>query len=93
MQALLDQGIASKRGVMCAHRTPAYADMPWTCGERSRTCTCAPGTCTRLAESERAEDRSIMLPLFHDMTEEQQATVIEHLQAPCRKSAARGDGR
>ncbi len=29
MQALLDQGIATRRGIMCAHREPAYQTQSW----------------------------------------------------------------
>jgi dTDP-4-amino-4,6-dideoxygalactose transaminase len=68
MQAMLDRGVASKRGVMCAHRQPAYAKEPWA----SR----AP-----LRVSERAEDGAVLLPLFSSMTDEQQDRVVEALQA------------
>src|SRR5215510_11470553 len=52
MQALLDQGIASKRGVMNTHRTAAYANTPWSCGRREESCPCHPHSCDRLRESE-----------------------------------------
>jgi dTDP-4-amino-4,6-dideoxygalactose transaminase len=48
---------------MCAHRTPAYAEIPWSCGGS-------------LVESERAEDRSVMLPLYPGLSEEDQVRVI-----------------
>jgi perosamine synthetase len=83
MQALLDRGIASKRGVMCTHRSPAYAAEPWVCGERSQSCSCEPGTCSRLCESERAEDRSIMLPLYPGLSEADQDRVVAALAAAC----------
>ena len=44
MQHLLDRGIATRRGVICAHREPAYATEPWRAGAGG------------LAESERAQD-------------------------------------
>src|SRR5262249_11497938 len=56
MQSLLDQGIASKRGVMCTHRSPAYVAAVW----RSHG---------DLRHSERAEDHSIMLPLYPTLQE------------------------
>jgi len=31
MQFLLDRGIATRRGIMCSHREPAYAGEPWKC--------------------------------------------------------------
>jgi len=70
MQALLNQGIASKRGVMCTHRSPAYLTMVW----RSRD---------DLRESERAEDRSIMLPLYPTLKEEDQQRVAAALRGAC----------
>jgi dTDP-4-amino-4,6-dideoxygalactose transaminase len=71
MRALLDQGIASKRGVMCAHRTPAYDEAPWTSGGSLR-------------ESERAEDRCIMLPLYPGMSDDDQDRVADALRHACR---------
>ena len=73
MQALLDEGIASRRGVMCIHREPAYPHGTWTCGQTG--CDCPPGICRRLIESESAQDHDLLLPLFHEMTLEQQEQV------------------
>ena len=83
MQTLLDQGIASKRGVMCTHRSPAYAEIPWTCGPMERGCRCEAGTCERLRESERAEDRSVMLPLYPGLSDADQDRVSEALARAC----------
>jgi perosamine synthetase len=66
MQALLDRGIASRRGIMCAHREPAYPAGTW----RS----------TGLRNSECAQDHGILLPLFPGMTESDQDAVIEALR-------------
>jgi dTDP-4-amino-4,6-dideoxygalactose transaminase len=63
MQALLDVGIASRPGVMVAHREPAYAR-----GKR-----------LRLPVSEAASDGSLILPLHHEMTEAEQGEVIDEL--------------
>lgn len=84
MQALLDGGIASRRGVMCAHREPSYSREDWSCVPGSAPCDCAPGTCTRLRHSEEAQDRSIVLPLFHQMTEQEQDRVTLTLRGACR---------
>jgi dTDP-4-amino-4,6-dideoxygalactose transaminase len=75
MQRLLDEGISTRRGVMCAHREPAYAVEPWTCAPGAPRCACGPGGCRRLRESESAQDRSIILPLFHDLGDEDQQRV------------------
>jgi len=83
MQSLLDQGIASKRGVMCTHRSPAYAAEPWSCDGLARTCSCAPGSCLRLSESEQAEDRSLMLPLYPGLSEADQDRVAAAVAEVC----------
>jgi dTDP-4-amino-4,6-dideoxygalactose transaminase len=67
MQALLDRGIATRRGIMCAHREPAYPEGTW----RS----------TGLRHSECATDHSILLPLFPTMTEAEQDAVAGALRA------------
>lgn len=61
MQNLLDRGVASKTGIMCAHREAAYADW-WG---------------TSLSQSERAQDEVVLLPLYHEMSEQQMETVAE----------------
>jgi dTDP-4-amino-4,6-dideoxygalactose transaminase len=71
MQAMLDAGVATRRGVMCAHREAAYAAEPWRSGPRG------------LAVSEAAQDRALILPLFHEMTEGDQDTVVAALRAAC----------
>ncbi len=83
MQRLLDAGIATRRGIMCAHREPAYTTEPWSCGDGPGACGCAPNTCRRLQESERGQDRSILLPLFHQMTEDDQDRVATALREVC----------
>jgi nucleotide sugar dehydrogenase len=81
MQALLDVGVSSRRGVMCAHREPAYDTEPWSCGAGPGPCGCAPRSCRRLGRSERAQDHTIVLPLFHRMTEADQEAVVAALKA------------
>ena len=66
MQALLDEGIATRRGVMNAHREAAYPEGTWRV---------APGQ--RLDRSEEAQDTAIMLPLFHDLQDVDQGRVID----------------
>jgi dTDP-4-amino-4,6-dideoxygalactose transaminase len=65
MQHLLDRGIATRRGVMCAHREAAFLDNPlsWQ----------APGG---LAESERAQDRSLILPIYPGITEAELEEIV-----------------
>ena len=85
MQILLDHGIATRRGVMCAHREPAYEGNSWRCG--SRDCSRESG-CNHLRESEGAQDHSIIVPLFHDLTEQQQERVVAELIAATEACAA-----
>jgi len=66
MQRLLDEGVATRRGVMCAHREPAYADQP-----RRHP----------LPHSETAQDRCILLPLYPQMTDDEVDRVAGALKA------------
>jgi perosamine synthetase len=65
MQKLLDQGIATRRGIMCSHREPPYAD-----AEQRHD----------LRESELAQDHSILLPIYAQMTEDDQVRVTDALR-------------
>lgn len=67
MQTLLDAGIASRRGVMNAHREAAYPAGSWR----------AAGPLTR---SEQAQDTAVVLPLYHQMTINEQDRVIDALR-------------
>ena len=82
MQIMLDAGVATRRGVMCAHREIAYGSGTWSCGNASE-CDCPAGTCSRLSESEKAQDHTIILPLFHQMTDADQDKVVAVLQEAC----------
>ncbi|HUU28409.1 MAG TPA: DegT/DnrJ/EryC1/StrS family aminotransferase [archaeon] len=61
MQRLLDRGISTRRGVMCAHLEPCYAEI---------------GRKTNLRHSEAAAEQTVALPLYPGMTEGEQNTVI-----------------
>jgi dTDP-4-amino-4,6-dideoxygalactose transaminase len=65
MQKLLDQGIATRRGIMCSHREAPYAE------EVQRH---------DLHQSELAQDRTILLPIYAQMTEEDQIRVEYELR-------------
>jgi dTDP-4-amino-4,6-dideoxygalactose transaminase len=67
MQRMLDDGVSTRRGVMNAHREPAYPAGTWR----------APGPLTR---SEQAQDTVIILPLYHQMTDEEQQRVVASLK-------------
>lgn len=83
MQAMLDDGISTRRGIMCAHREPAYPAGAWTCGSGDRSCACG-ARCRRLVHSERAQDHCVLLPLFDDLSEHDQQRVAESLAKAIR---------
>jgi perosamine synthetase len=88
MQSLLDRNIATKRGIMCAHRQPAYAVEPWSCRFGSDRCMDGREECGRLRESARAEDHTILLPLYAQMTIEEQDLVVAALERSLDFAAA-----
>jgi perosamine synthetase len=71
MQIALDEGISTRRGVMCSHREEVYAQLPY------------PGS---LRHSEQAQDSCILLPLYHQMTADEQAHVAAVLKRACQSS-------
>ncbi|WP_242443099.1 DegT/DnrJ/EryC1/StrS family aminotransferase [Magnetospirillum sp. 15-1] len=81
MQDLLDAGISTRRGIMNAHREPAYLDQPWLCLGNRPDCGCANSTCRALANSESIQERGVILPLFHGMTDEEQEFIAMELRA------------
>ena len=70
MQQMLELGIATRSGIMCAHREPVFSDAS-KLGEARWNC---------LAESEKAQDHCITLPLFPQMTEAEQDAVADTLK-------------
>jgi len=80
MQNMLDHGVSTRRGVMCAHREPAYPRGSWSCGIEDGACACAPHTCQRLHESESAQDNGLIIPLFNGLTEDDQQRVVNTLK-------------
>jgi dTDP-4-amino-4,6-dideoxygalactose transaminase len=76
MQELLDQGVASRRGIMAAHLEPACAGLP----------------SPELPVTERLTRRSLILPLFHGMNEgllERVAEALAGAVAPYVKEGSR----
>jgi perosamine synthetase len=73
MQSMLDEGISTRRGVMSAHREPAYQHEPWRAEHRNA-----------LAISEEISDDGLMLPLYGDMTEDDQSRVASGLACAIR---------
>ena len=80
MRRLAAAGVASRRGVMCVHREPAYPAGSWSCRPDA---DCGGGACDQLRFSESAQDRSLQIPLFGAMTEAEQDHVVAALAAAC----------
>jgi dTDP-4-amino-4,6-dideoxygalactose transaminase len=82
MQKILDSGIATRRGIMCAHRELAYAK-PMEPSGQTIFSSDRNGFALNLKQSEIAQDRTILLPLFHQMTENEQDRVVSSLIDSC----------
>lgn len=74
LAALAARGISARRGIMAAHRQPAYAHRDT--GSAS------------LAVTDRLADRTLILPLFHELTEADQDRVIAAVRAVGRAGDA-----
>jgi dTDP-4-amino-4,6-dideoxygalactose transaminase len=72
---LADDGISARRGIMAAHRQPAYAQRD-TGG-------------ARLDATERLTDRTLILPVYHQLTEHDRARVVDSI---ARVAATAGAG-
>ena len=65
MQELLNRGVSSRRGIMAIHREAPYRDAKWD---------------ARLPVTNQVAESTIVLPLFHEMTEDEQDYVIECIE-------------
>jgi len=63
LAALAGRGISGRRGVMASHLEPAYRDHPHV----------------PLPVTEKLTERCLILPLYHQLTEDEQDTVVEAL--------------
>ena len=68
MVHLAEAGISARRGIMAAHRQPAHSQR----------------THVPLPVTERLNDRTLILPMFHQMTDSEQARVCEALSTAWR---------
>jgi perosamine synthetase len=68
MQHMLDREVATRRGIMCTHREPSYAGSAMAYA---------------LPHSEDAQDHCIILPLYPQMTRDDQQQVADALQRAC----------
>ncbi|MEU4744387.1 DegT/DnrJ/EryC1/StrS family aminotransferase [Actinosynnema sp. NPDC023658] len=65
---LAERGVSARRGIMAAHLEPAYAGHPHV----------------DLPVTEAFTERSLILPLYHDLTAAQQDTVVDELKSALR---------
>jgi perosamine synthetase len=70
LSRLSEQGISARRGIMAAHLEPAYRD----------------AVHTDLPVTERVTRDSLILPLFHDMTVEEQDRVVDAVLTPLARA-------
>ena len=68
LHALAEAGISARRGIMAAHRQPAYAS-----------------TSVRLPATEHLTDSTLILPLFHRLSDSEQARVVDVLREAGRR--------
>ncbi len=68
MQSMLDAEVSTRRGVMCIHRESAYDSLNHV---------------PSLENSERVQDRCILLPLYPGLRSEEQQQVIQALTTAC----------
>jgi dTDP-4-amino-4,6-dideoxygalactose transaminase len=68
MQWMLNEGVSTRRGIMCSHREPAYSGAPLR---------------HELTRSEAAQDRCVLLPLYASMTSGEQDAVAASLYRAC----------
>jgi dTDP-4-amino-4,6-dideoxygalactose transaminase len=61
---LAQDGVSGRAGIMAAHRQPAYAGHPHA----------------DLSETDRLTDNTLILPLFHTMTEQEQRVVVDSIR-------------
>jgi dTDP-4-amino-4,6-dideoxygalactose transaminase len=73
MQQMLEDGVSTRRGIMCSHREPVYEEA---------------SSMRRLLHSEAAQDHCVILPLYPQMTREEQERVADAL-----KRASSHEGR
>lgn len=74
LQRMLDHGVTGRRGIMAAHLEPAYAGS-------------GPPRAP-LPVTERVAANSLILPVFHEMTDDQQRHVVDVIRKEAGRSAS-----
>ncbi|GAB2457899.1 dTDP-4-amino-4,6-dideoxygalactose transaminase [Conyzicola lurida] len=71
---LADDGISARRGIMAAHRQPAYAGRDTGDADLSAT--------------ERLTDTTLILPVFHQFTADERGRVVASVRSAARRAVA-----
>jgi dTDP-4-amino-4,6-dideoxygalactose transaminase len=66
MEVLAEAGVSARRGIMAAHRQPAYRDLDT-------------GS-VPLPVTERLTDNTLILPVYHELTDADQLRVVDGLR-------------
>jgi perosamine synthetase len=88
MQTMLDDGIATRRGVMCAHREDAYPNGTWIYRGSRAVSGNHKVESVGLRHSEEAQEHSVILPLYPQMTEAE----LEHVAVMLKRAIVRNTG-
>lgn len=72
MNDLMNFGISTKRGIMCAHLEPAYIKEKWNTGLGVKDLE-------KLQESKKATNHSILIPIFPSLLESEQIFIVNNL--------------
>lgn len=70
LRALAEADVSARRGIMATHRQPAYAHVETG----------------PLPVTERLSDHTLILPLFHQLTDSEQSRVVDVLARPAGRS-------
>ena len=84
MQKLLENGISTRRGVMCSHREYSYQKRDWRCPRATSALAlhcagCDKTHCEALINGETIQDRGVALPLYPGLASGQQREIAEQL--------------
>jgi len=74
LRILADEGVSARRGIMAAHTEPAYSDDP----------------ASELPVTEQITRSSLILPLFHQMTDTEQGHVVSVINSVADLPSAAG---
>ena len=72
IKILKNEGISAKRGIMNSHEQKAYKVEPWSTGQNTKDSS-------KLINSEIAFNQSLLIPLFTQLSNNEQKLITELL--------------